>query len=388
MTRNIVLKVISLIVVLALVSGCGAAPETTETSNTDSQPLITISDDVVSASAEVVAGKYANLAFMLGTERVNILVKTGDMVKAGDVLALFPEGALPQAIINAQADLILAQKSLDDLLNSNVALAQAEQNLANAKQAVEDAQKDVTKLDFRRASDDLLDQTEAEIDLANKQVSFAEDAYRAVKNRPDGDSLKAQALLNLTNARLERDRKQATLEWYLGKPSDLDAAKYRAALNLALAQEADAQREYDRLLDLENSAEVSAARTRVNALDALIRQSRLVAPFDGMIVELYINSGEMVSPGAPVLLLADLSTLQVKTTDLNEVDVARIQIGDVVEVSFDALPDTTVTGKVTEISLKNAIGSGVYYDVYILPDEIPEGLRWGMSAFVEIQVSK
>ena len=92
------------------------------------------------------------------------------------------------------------------------------------------------------------------------------------------------------------------------------------------------------MLDLENSAEVSAARTRVEALGALIRQSRLVAPFDGIIVDIYINSGELVSPGAPVLLLADLSTLQVKTTDLNEVDVALIQIGDVVEVSFDALP--------------------------------------------------
>ncbi len=388
MQNKVVYKIASLVIVLAFVAACGTAPEAGETSTTDSQPLITINDDVVNASAEVVAGKYANLAFMLGTERVNILVENGGKVKAGDVLALFPEGALPQAIINAQADLILAQKSLDDLLNSNVALAQAEQNLANAKQAVEDAQKDVTKLDFRRASDDLLDQTEAEIDLANKQVSLAEDTYKLVKNRPDGDPLKAQALLNLTNARLERDNRQATLEWYLGKPSDLDAAKYRAALNLALAQEADAQREYDRLLDLENSAEVSAARTRVNALDALIRQSRLVAPFDGMIVELYINSGEMVSPGAPVLLLADLSTLQVKTTDLNEVDVARIQIGDMVEVSFDALPDTIVTGKVTEISLKNAIGSGVYYDVFIALDEIPEGLRWGMSAFVEIQVSK
>jgi len=107
-----------------------------------------------------------------------------------------------------------------------------------------------------------------------------------------------------------------------------------------------------------------------------------------VIIESYINSGEMVSPGSPVFLLADLSTLQVKTTDLNEVDVARIQIGDTVDVSFDALPDTTVKGKVNEVSLKNAVGSGVYYDVYITLDETPEELRWGMSAFVEIQVSK
>ena len=387
MKRNILFGVVGILVLSLVVVGCSPAAGNEEPTST-TQPLLNIDDNIVSASAEVVAGKYANLAFMLGAERVNILVRTGEEVKEGEVLALFPENALPQAIVNAQADLILAQKSLDDLLTSDVALAQAEQNLAIAKQAVEDAQKDVTKLDYRRASDDLLDQTQAEIDLANKQISLAEDAYKLVKNRPDGDSLKAQALLNLTNARLERDRKQATLNWYLGKPSELDAAKYRAALNLALAQEADARREYDRLLNRDDTPEVEAARTRVGALETLIRQSRLLAPFDGVVVELYINSGEMASPGAPVLLLADLATLQVKTTDLNEVDVARIQVGDPVDVSIDALPDTTVKGKVSEISLKNAAGSGVYYDVYITLDETPKELRWGMSAFVEIQVSK
>lgn len=387
MTKNALIKLIYLVLLSVIVAGCSAGTET-DAVPSDPQPVIDIEDDIVSASAEVVAGKYANLALMLGAERVTILVGAGDEVKSGDVLALFPENALPQTIVNAQADLVLAQKSLNDLLASDVALAQAEQNLAIAKQAVEDAQKDVIKLDYRRASDDLLDQTRAEIDLANKQVSLAEDAYRAVRSRPDGDTLKAQALLNLTNARLERDRKQATLDWYLGEPSELDAAKYRAALSLALAQEADAQREYDRLLDRESTPEVVAARTRVEALESLLRQSRLIAPFDGVVVELYLNSGEMVSPGAPVLLLADLSTLQVKTTDLNEVDVARIQIGDPVELSFDALPNTIVTGKVSEISLKNAVGSGIYYDVFITLDEIPEGLRWGMSAFVEIQVSK
>ena len=388
MTKKIVLAIISLIIVSAFVVACGATSEAADTSNTTSQPLIAVNDDIVSASAEVMAGKYANLAFMLSAERVNVLVRVGDVVKTGEILAFLPEDAMPQAIVNAQADLILAQESLNDLLSSDVALAQAEQALAIAKQAVEDAQKDVTKLDYRRASDDLIDQTEAEIDLAKKQVSMAEDAYKLVKNRPDGDSLKAQALLNLTNARLERDRKQATLEWYLGSPSELDAAKYRAALSVALAQEADAQREYDQLLDRESTPEVEAARTRIRALDTLIKQSQLIAPFDGVIVESYVNSGEMVSPGTPVFLLADLSTLQVKTTDLNEVDVARIQVGDPVKVSFDALPDTTITGKVSEISLKNAPGSGVYFDVFITLDEIPDEIRWGMSAFVEIKVSK
>ena len=67
-------------------------------------------------------------------------------------------------------------------------------------------------------------------------------------------------------------------------------------------------------------------------------------------------------------------------------DVARVQLGNTVEVTFDALSDAVITGRVSEISLKNSAGSGVYYDIFILLDEFPENLRWGMSAFVEIQV--
>jgi multidrug resistance efflux pump len=150
----------------------------------------------------------------------------------------------------------------------------------------------------------------------------------------------------------------------------------------------DAQRELDRLTDKQNSPEVIAAKTRIAAIEAVLNQSKLFAPFDGVVVETYINSGEMISPGAPVVLIADLSTLQVKTTDLNEVDAARVRVGDPVTVTFDALPDMVIAGKVSNISLKNAPGSGVYFNVTIALDEIPGQLRWGMSAFVEIRAAE
>lgn len=95
-----------------------------------------------------------------------------------------------------------------------------------------------------------------------------------------------------------------------------------------------------------------------------------------------------MSPGVPVILLADLSTLIVQTTDLSEIDVAKIEIGDVVKVTFDALANTSIPGKVSAISLKNAAGSGVYYTVSIELDETPRELRWGMSAFVEITIGR
>jgi multidrug resistance efflux pump len=81
---------------------------------------------------------------------VEVAVKSGSKVETGDVLALFPDDALPQGIVNAQADLILAQKSLDDLLDTNTALAQT-------IIAVRDAQKAYDKaVDYREGLDGLI----------------------------------------------------------------------------------------------------------------------------------------------------------------------------------------------------------------------------------------
>lgn len=133
---------------------------------------------------------------------------------------------------------------------------------------------------------------------------------------------------------------------------------------------------------------LEAARRAQSNAERNLSQTSLYAPFSGTLVDVYARPGENVAPGAPLALLADLSMLQVETTDLNEVDVARVQVGDPVRVSFDALPDVSVTGKVSQIALRSAPGAGVYFKVTVALDEIPAGLRWGMSAFVEITVSR
>ncbi len=110
------------------------------------------------------------------------------------------------------------------------------------------------------------------------------------------------------------------------------------------------------------------------------------APFDSTISELYINDSEWIAPGQPALLLADLENLRIETTDLSEIDVSRIKIGDTVNITFDALPEITSTGTVVRISPKASPGSGVNYTVVIELQEIPDQLRWGMTAFVDIEV--
>lgn len=138
--------------------------------------------------------------------------------------------------------------------------------------------------------------------------------------------------------------------------------------------------------------DVDAARAAVKIAEAGLEQAQLnwvnthlFSPIAGTIVDVFPNPGEVVSPGAPVFLIADLTTMQIQTSDLNEVDVAKIDIGSSAEVVFDALPDISANGKVIDISLRNEQVAGVYYTVTIELEDIPDGLLWGMSAFVKIQ---
>ena len=80
--------------------------------------------------------------------------------------------------------------------------------------------------------------------------------------------------------------------------------------------------------------------------------------------------------------------LRVETTDLNEIDVAQLKIGDTAIVTFDALPDVVIDGTVTRIAPKDSEGSGVNYPVVIELAEIPNGLRWGMTAFVDVEIEE
>ena len=98
-----------------------------------------------------------------------------------------------------------------------------------------------------------------------------------------------------------------------------------------------------------------------------------------------MRANEWVEAGQPLLLLADLSTLQVETTDLNEIDAARVHEGDAAVVTFDAFPGTILNGTVTRISPKSSRTTGVNYTAVIPLASIPDRLRWGMTAFVDIQ---
>ncbi len=128
-------------------------------------------------------------------------------------------------------------------------------------------------------------------------------------------------------------------------------------------------------------------RAALETAKASLAQGALLAPFEGTIVEVDVSPGEFVQPAQTVIVIADLKNLQIETTDLSELNVADVNIGQQVTVFVEALNEE-FPGKVSAISpISDTIGGDVVFKVTIqLLDEQPHALLWGMSADVEIDI--
>jgi RND family efflux transporter MFP subunit len=133
-------------------------------------------------------------------------------------------------------------------------------------------------------------------------------------------------------------------------------------------------------------AKVDQKQAELDAAKASLTQGTLATPFDGTVVEVDVSPGEYVQPAQAVIVIADLRNLQIETTDLSELNVAAVKIGQPAAVFVEAL-NQNFPGKVTVISpISNKIGGDMVFKVTIKLDEQPQDLLWGMSADVDINV--
>jgi len=133
--------------------------------------------------------------------------------------------------------------------------------------------------------------------------------------------------------------------------------------------------------------DVASAQARLDSANAVLAaQSNLTAPFAGTLAEVDISPAETVTPGQVVIIIGDLSSYKIETTDLSERDVSKVKIGQDANVFIEAL-GREVKGKVTDIArISSTVGGDVVYKVTIDLSEQPKELLWGMSADVEILV--
>ncbi len=107
------------------------------------------------------------------------------------------------------------------------------------------------------------------------------------------------------------------------------------------------------------------------------------APFDGAIAAVSLKKGDSVSSGLAAFTL--VARQRLAEISLNEVDVAKIKVGQKVVLKFDALPDLSLTGGVAEISSLGTVSQGVVsYSVKIGFDAQDDSIKPGMSVAAAI----
>ncbi len=333
----------------------------------------------ITASGVIAPAQEARLVFPLGGKIQELEVMVGDEVQAGQILAkLEGEEELQAAVSKAEYELLQAEQALEDLRKeAESARVEAMKQIITYERTLRDAQYALDN--FTTPSNQANMDTVEALQKMKERLDAARAAFEPYKYRPSTDNTREDYKELLDQAQADYN-------------SAVKRLQYEYDLEVAEAQLAEAQRDYTMLKEGPDPEKVrlaerrvANAQTQLYAAQAAVGRLKLTAPFSGTVSEINSHSGEWVTPGQTVMTLADLNQLRVQTTDLSERDIPQIQIGQKADVFIKALGET-VKGRVTEIApLADVLGGDVVYQTTIELEEIPEGLRAGMSVEVTFE---
>jgi multidrug efflux pump subunit AcrA (membrane-fusion protein) len=380
-----------LIVILALgLTACANQQATPAQDNTPSSPAV--SSNTVVAEGRFKPIHAANLSFQARgiVEQVN--VKIGDRVRKGDVLARLSNASQAEAgLAAANLELLNAQQALDALNRT------AGANLAASWTAYMDAQK--VRAEAERAwerlnldsIEDRIEDAETDVKDRAEDLQDAQDEFEKYKDLNKDNSRRKTAEDDLEKAQEDSNEAVRKLEEITRERDTV-----RAALDAALAAEAEVKYQHELSAEGANKekialaeARLEAAKAQVAAAEAALSNYVLTAPFDGVVMDVGVSVGEQVGPESRAVSLADTSSWIIETTDVTELEVVDIAVGQAVTFTPDALPDVTMNGTVTAISQSSYIQSGdVLYTVYIKVEEADSRIKWGMTVEVTFEELK
>lgn len=363
-----------------------------------------------SVKGKLVPRHSASLSLAEGARVKQLLVTEGEQVAAGDVLLQLDGYEQLQAqVASAEVEELAARQAIDELYkNVEVARAQAQIEIAQAEKEQALAEDHFNTLS-RPLPPMTIDAGRSNLLLAERQLKQVQDDQAKAQRIFDNKKHiiwrfinKRQFKLRLTLleqkvAGYER-RYQDAVDKYedlLAYPDKIDLALADARLGRANSRLAEAQRSLDELSNGPDpdAIEVAQARlhTAVAKLEAAqvgLRSAQLVAPINGVVVDLPASQGEWIAPGIPVVVLADLSEWQVESDKLAESLAPTVYPGQPVSLSVDAFPELALDGRVESLSQVYREEDGdIYYTIKIIPSKTDPRLMWGMSVDIEIPQS-
>lgn len=377
-----------LIVILALgLSACAnqAAAPTEETA--PSSPAASSSGVVAEGHLKPI--RAANLSFQARGIVESVNVKIGDSVRKGDVLASLSNASQAEAgLAAADLELLNAQQALDALnRNGGANLAASWTAYMNAQTVRAEAERKWEDLNIDNI-DDRIEDAKAEIEDLKTELEDAQDEFDKYKDLDKDNTRRQTAEDDLETAQEDYNEAVRNLEEITRERDSV-----RAALDSALAAEAEAKYQWEISSDGVNKDQLALAESRLETAKAQVAAAQaaldnyiLTAPFDGVVVDVGVSVGEQVGAESRAVSVADTSSWIIETTDVTELEVVEIAVGQAVTFTPDALPDLTMDGVVTAISQSSFVQSGdVLYTVYIEVRNVDPRVKWGMTVEVTFE---
>ena len=355
----------ALLVLVFVLSACGNQPTLATTATTTAVPAGTVITE-----GHIRPSQSVNLAFQGRGAVTEILVKIGDHVKQGDVLMRISGSD------QAQAALVSAQQAYDLLVRDAAGgRASAWQAYMAAQKVRADALNKWDNLDVNDIERRMRNQQQV-VDDRQKTLDTAQATFDKVKDMPATSYARTSAVNKLQSAQENLDGAIRQLESITRERDTV-----RAALDAAIAAEAEAKYQYDLTANGPNADQLALAKAQVAAAQDALDNFELKAPFDSVVADVSVDTGQQVGPETVAVSVADPSQWIVETNDLTELEVVKLAEGQKVTMIPDALPDVKLTGTIQTISgAFTRQGGDIVYNVRILVDNpIDPRIRWGMT---------
>lgn len=281
----------------------------------------------VLTTGEVFAIDKMNVTSDVSGKILEIPVKNGQKVSAGDILVKLDESEI------------------------NYQLQQAEIKLGIEKDVLEQLTKN--------------DKLDLEIAFYNTEIQYneARNSYNQIKELYEAGAASRNDL------NLSKNRMDQLYNTYVLAKKNLESAENASQITIQKKQLELSQLSVNKLLQEKNKYAIKS-------------------PMDGIVVEIAIDEGEMLSLGMPMMVIMDTSKLEI-VTNISEYDVRKISIGDPVKITGDAIEGQEYEGRVkyiapTAISLSTGQGKETVVEVKIEVNSQNTALKPGFSTTVDI----
>ncbi|WP_310417983.1 biotin/lipoyl-binding protein [Chamaesiphon sp. OTE_8_metabat_110] len=350
---------------------------------------------LVSANGTVQPESSVNVSPKTSGVLKRLLVKEGDFVKPGQIVAYMDNSNLQGQLLQARGNVAAAQANLNKVVSGN-----RSQDIAQAQAQVNEANAGLNKLIAGNRSQDIAG---AKANLSKVQATNRQAAEDLRRNQ----QLQAQGAISqqaLSTARSTRDGAQAQVEQAQqslnllnagSRPEDIAQARSvvnqrQQALNLLKAG--------SRPEDIAQArAEVMAAQGAVTIAQRIIDDTTIRAPFAGIIARKYADPGAFVTPttaGSAVTSATSSSILALASTNeivaqVAEASISQIRVGQVAVIKVDAYSGKTFAGKVTQVATQSLVQQNVTsFEVKVAVADPQKLLSQGMNVTIDFKAGE